>query len=232
MKTYSKEEKLIREYVQAALREKQPSEEAVDHVDILRDLEAVAASLAARVEALDATDSRVDESLLVTAYGTIISASGLAKILGYTAKGIAMALRKLGVKSVDPEQEGKTFFEIGDKIHHLYLGALKGLASKMGVPPEKRSLAANIMFGVLLGSAMTMTGIELFSAIKGSKLAMALGESGMAGVKIGEGAETGANILTLIREAFETVPELAGTVIDAAETAGEVEQAAELGGIV
>jgi cytidylate kinase len=223
----------LRSYVRSLMLEE--SSEVIDDDEAVRILAQVAANLDAGVDSLDverAGNRQVNESFLVTAYGTIISASGLAKLIGYTAKGIAIGLKKLGVKGVDPEKEGQTFFRLGDKIHHLYLGALKKLAAKMGVPPEKRTLAANVMFGVLLGAAMTATGIELASAIKGSKLGLAIGEGGMAGIKIGEGAETGANIFTLVREAFEAVPELAGTVVDVAETAEEVEQAIEIGGLI
>ena len=74
---------------------------------------------------------------------------------------------------------------------------------------------------------MSFTGIELYSAVKGGKLAMALGEGGMAGIKIGEGAETGANIANLMKQAFEAVPELAGVVVDVAETSEEVMDAIE-----
>jgi hypothetical protein len=69
---------------------------------------------------------------------------------------------------------------------------------------------------------MSFTGMELYSAIKGGKLALSLGEGGMAGIKIGEGAETGANVWTLVQEAFSSVPELAGTIVDTAETTEEV----------
>lgn len=228
-------EDVLRRYVRELLVEQARNSGSIPDRDVLRHLTQIAADFDAGVDSLDverAGNRQVNESFLVTAYGTIISASGLAKLLGYTAKGIAIGLKKLGVKGIDPEKEGQTFFRLGDKIHHLYLGVLKKLAGKMGVPPEKRALAANVMFGVLLGAAMTATGIELVSAIKGSKLGLAIGEGGMAGIKIGEGAEIGADIFTLVREAFEAVPELAGMVVDVAETAEEAEQAIKAGGFI
>jgi len=219
----------------AKLRE-QREKEAVEK--IASNLKALAAALDSEVENLESMTfeefendqtieesvdhNRLNESMLVTLYGAVISASGIAKILGYMAKGIAKVLNRLGLDNIDPEKEGKTFFEISEYIHHLYLGALKKLAAKMGIPENKRSLAANVMFGVLLGAAMSFTGMELYSAIKGGKLALSLGEGGMAGIKIGEGAETGANIWTLVQEAFSSVPELASTIVDTAETTEEV----------
>lgn len=164
----------------------------------------------------------INESFLVTAYGTVISASGIAKLLGYAAKGIAKTLKSLGFESIDPEKEGQTFFKLSHKIHHFYIDSLVKLAAKMGVPKEKQQLAANVIFGVLLGSALSMTGVELYGAIKAGKIGLALGEGGMAGIKVAENAETGASIMTLVEEAFGVVPELAGTIVDTVDTAGEV----------
>ena len=164
----------------------------------------------------------INESFLVTAYGTVVSAAGIAKLLGYAAKGIAKALNALGLASVDPEKEGQTFFKLSHKIHHFYINSLVKLAAKMGVPKEKQQLAGNVMFGVLLGTALSLTGIELYGAIKAGNLGLALGEGGMAGIKVAENAEAGASIMTLVEEAFGAVPELAGTIVDTVGTAGEV----------
>lgn len=224
----------------AKLREQKETDTAEQ---LKQNLQALASALSSEVDNLESIsfeefESEVQleesvradmlhESMMVTIYGSIVSASGLAKLLGYMAKAIAKILVRMGFKNIDPEKEGETFIEIGEYIHHLYLDILMKLAGKMGVPKEKQKLAANVIFGVLLGAAMSFTGIELYSAVKGGKLALALGEGGMAGIKIGEGAETGANIANLMKQAFETVPELAGVVVDVAETSEEVMDAIE-----
>jgi hypothetical protein len=239
---------LVREAIESArLREQAEQDAGLDDDAMKRlqdEISALASATATGVKSLkvisfddfkksqkgrlkESRGKRLQESALVTLYGAIISASGIVKLLGHAAKGIAKILNVAGLKNIDPEKEGQTFYEISEFIHHTYLHILEGLAGKMGVPKEKRKLAANVMFGVLLGVAMTFTGIELYSAIKGTKLVAIFGEGGMAGIKVGEGAETGANIVTLIRSAFQSVPELAGVVVDTADTADDVMDAIE-----
>lgn len=239
---------LVREAIESArLREQDEQDSELDDEAMKRlksEIEALASTTASGIRSLrvvsfddfkksqkgrlkESRGKRLQESALVTLYGAIVSASGIAKLLGYTAKGIAKILNAAGIKSIDPKKEGQTFFEISEFIHHTYLHILEGLAGKMGVPKEKQKLAANVMFGVLLAVALGFTGVELYGAIKSGKLGLALGEGTMAGIKVAEGAETGVNIVTLIRAAFQTIPELAGVLVDTADTAEEVLDAIE-----
>ena len=171
---------------------------------------------------------QMNESFWVTAYGAVISAAGMAKMLGYMAKGIAIVLKKMGAK-VDPEKEGETFLKIGHWIHDKYITGLEYLAKKMGYEGDKAKKAARVMFGVLLGIAVVLTGIEIYSAFKSDHLVIAGAEVGMEGLKTGEGIELGSEIWALTANALQGAPELAGVAVDVVETAEEVvDSAAEL----
>lgn len=169
-----------------------------------------------KIKTVESNGSKdLEESVAATIYGGFISAGGIAKLLGYMAKGIAKVLKSLGA-NVDPEKEGKTFFDISHSIHHFYIGTLKKLAAKMHVKEEKQKLVANIMFGVLLGAAASMTGVELYNAYLHNKSLVIAGEGIMSGIKAAEGVEIGTDLFAIFSEAAETV-ENAVDLIDIAD---------------
>jgi hypothetical protein len=178
-----------------------------------REFKNLAQKMAAGVNNIeDESHDDLDESVGATIFGGLVSAAGIAKLMGYTAKGIAKILKKLGA-NVDPEKEGQTFFNISHSIHHFYIGSLEKLAGKMGVKKEKQKLVANVMFGVLLGTAATLTGIGLYDALKHSDKFIAAGEGVLGGIKAAEGAQIGTDIFSIFSEALEAVDD----VIDVAD---------------
>jgi len=234
----------VRSHLRAALLREQIKQSAQDRdeletVDVeaaLKDAMAEIDKIALRSTAMaknikvkkvtqDSDSDQMNESFWVTAYGTVISAAGVAKMLGYMAKGIAIVLKKLGAK-VDPEKEGESFMKIGHWIHHKYMAGLEYLAKKMGFEDNKAKVAARVMFGVLLGIAMVLTGIGIYKAFTSDHLIIAGAEAGMEGLKGAEQAQLGSEIWTIIVETLQAAPELAGVAVDVAETAEEAVDAA------
>jgi hypothetical protein len=213
-------------------------EKSAESKDIIAQFKKLGAELDREIDELEVVDAKklkkesvaesvgrkkkINESWLVTAYGAAVSASGIANLLGRVAKGIAKILNKIGFKGVDPEKEGKTFFEISEWIHHLYIGLLMKLAAKMGVPKPKQKLAANVMFGVLLGVAITTTGSALVDSVKAAHLPTFFGEGGALGIKAAESAKVGTDISALIRNAFASTSGLRDVIQTAGETVSDV----------
>ena len=180
-------------------------QEKQDAVKVAKqELEKLAQSVSKGIDKLPKSDENDIDEGITMAFAATVSASGIANLLGYTAKGIAKILKKMGA-NVDPEKEGQTFFAMAEFIHHSYINSLKKLAGVVVKDKRKQEVAANVMFGVLLGTAVWFTGEGLYKALLNNNTMIAAGEGILQGIKAAEGTSLGANLYQLVQTTLESV---------------------------
>lgn len=206
---------IVNARVERLLEQKQKQDDALDQAK--KELDTLAQTARSGVNKLSKGSTSEKEIAEIgvgaTAFAAVVSASGIAKLLGYLAKGIAKILKKLGA-NVDPEKEGKTFFDISEHIHHSYIGVLKKLAGLFVKDNAQQDLAANVMFGVLLGVAAWLTGEGIYHAISNNNALTAMGEGVLQGIKVAEGSSLSTDMFGLVETTLDSIGDISLELAD------------------
>ena len=157
---------------------------------------------------------QVDEAILSLVAGAVAAIPGILKGLGWIAKKAGKWIGSEKLQSI-----GQTGSDLGDKLHHKYIGWVQKLLwplfKALKIKDEKtKKKVADIAFLILIGALAADAGMSAYNAFGKSQIALGTGESGLSALKIGEVGIEGSNAaIRAIINALNLGDEMTSTIL-------------------